>query len=190
MSNIKATINECNFNLLNSVNFSNASLCSIKEILDNAESKVMWGQRVVAVGKSSIPLNILIDKLFLRAEKHLKNDQLTTEERIAALDTVAKLRKWNSLTIKEVKNSNFFIRLINWFREPWFKAYTSHEAICESRVAFCTYSEAKFTAQFGPLPVDITDSVVPSIKMPLLIPPPKSAFVRESVIRSLEASVK
>ena len=99
-----------------------------------------WGSRVITVGRGQIELDTLSSKILDAAKIRSKNaDYLTPQERIAGIELTKKLNHFYTLTDQELKNSNWFVRILNWIREfNFFMPYTDRWHVEETL-------EGKFT---------------------------------------------
>ena len=139
-------------NHLNSLDFS-TQLSAVKEIVENAEVKTtFWGSRVVVVKgfSGSVYLDDIAHLIICAGNKRSDADDLLPEERILGLKIVRKLEDFYSESDKQIQNSNFFTKFLNWIREYSFSPYTTRFYLEETAEnTFLAYSKTKFLEQFG-----------------------------------------
>ena len=137
---------------LNSPNFSN-QLTTVNNLLDTAQVKTtFWGSRVVEVNgfTGSVYLEDIARKILRTGSERSEADNLLPAERIAGLEIVRKLVGFYRISDKQIQNSNFLTKFINWVREFSFSPYTTRFHIEETaEYSFRGYSEANFLQQFG-----------------------------------------
>lgn len=139
---------------LNSINFS-TELNRANQLINSSNTCVkttFWGSRVVEIDgyAGSVYLEDIASKIRAASKERCEADNLILEERIAGIEMVHKLIDFYRISDNQIKNSNFFTRLINWIREFSFVPYTTRfyfEQMAEAE--FRAYSDAKFLQQFG-----------------------------------------
>jgi len=137
---------------LNSLSFS-TQLDTVKNLIDTAQAKTtFWGSRVIEINgfKGSVYLDDIANKILMAGNQRLEADDLTPAERIAGIEIVRKLENLYQVTDAQIRNSNFFTRLLNWIREFSFIPYTTRFYMQETaEEKFRAYSKEKFLQQFG-----------------------------------------
>lgn len=140
-------------NYFNNLNFSN-ELVGLNQILSNAQSNVtFWGKRVVTVAgyEGSISLDELARKVLGAGEQRSDSDDLTTQERVAGIEIMNKLRNFYKVSDTKIAQRNCFTRLLNAIREftlfPYTPRFHTEDGLMENY--FRGYSESKFTQEFG-----------------------------------------
>ena len=137
---------------INSLDFSK-QLDVARNLMDQAQATTtFWGNRVVKVEgfTGSVYLEDLVRKTLGAARQRVNEDNLTPSERVAGIEIVKKLSKFYRVTDQEIKNSNFFTRLLNWIKEFSFIPYTPRFHLEETAAQdFRAYSKAKFLQAFG-----------------------------------------
>ena len=138
---------------INTLNFSN-ELIGVNQILSNAQSNItFWGKRIVTVAgyEGSISLDELARKVLRAGGQRSDSDDLTTQERVAGIEIMNKLRNFYQVSDTKIAQKNCFTRLLQKIREFTFFPYTprfhTEDGLMENY--FRGYSESKFAQEFG-----------------------------------------
>ncbi len=137
---------------LDSLDFSR-QLLEVKHLVNAADTKTtFWGSRVVEIKgfTGSVYLEDIAEKIVSAGRKRSDDDNLSPAERIDGIEIVAKLNGFYLVTDKEIRNSNFLTRLLNWLREFSFIPFNTTRYHIENTAAnnFCAFSPSKYEAAF------------------------------------------
>ncbi len=131
------------------------NLLTVNNLLKKAEATVsFFGERVITVNgyEGSFSLDELASRVALASEKCLESNDLTTEERVAGIDILYKIRNFYQVTDTKISETNCFTKLLNWIREFTFYPYTPRHYTKEHGLTeqyFRAYSEDNFVKTFG-----------------------------------------
>lgn len=141
-------------NYIDTINFS-IELVNVNQMLTNAQGNISFlGRREVKIAgyAGSVSLDELARKVLCAAGDRSNSDDLTTQERVAGIKIMYKLRNFYKITDSKINNKNFFTKLLNIIREftlnvytPRF--YTEENGLMESY--FRGYSQSRFIQEFG-----------------------------------------
>jgi len=165
-------------------------ITDIKNLIDRAKVETAFlGSRVVTVDgfTGSVDIDDIATRILEVSKVRFKaadSTPLSTEERIAGVDIVKKLNEFYIISDNDIKNCNFFTRLLNWILEfsttptsqyypPGFFCTARFTLAFNAENNFLAYSEARFLEQFGGAfnygtHPDAEDTLLPGFPMKIL----------------------
>ena len=140
-------------NYINSLNIAN-ELPAINNLLTSAQGSVsFWGKRVITFAgyEGCYSLDELARKVLRAGGQRSASDDLTTQERVAGIEIMNKLRNFYRVTDTKISKANLFTRLLNSIREfslfPYTPRFHTEDGLMENY--FRGYSKTRFIQEFG-----------------------------------------
>lgn len=137
-------------------NLSPHRILDIKNLVDKANVEItFWGSPVVSVaGFESAYIDDIATRILVLSQLRFNvadSNPLSPGERIAGLEIVKKLKEFYIISDREIKNSNFFSKLLKWIGSffnitPYGGVRFELETRAENN--FLTYSHARFLQEF------------------------------------------